>query len=63
VHEGPELHHIVLERGASQQQAALGIEPEEGLPPLALKVLDILGLVKDHIVPLLAAEGEVVLYH
>ncbi len=61
VHERPELHEVVLERGAGEEEAALGLEVEEGLPALGLEVLDVLGLVKDEVLPLLASEGGVVL--
>lgn len=63
VHERPELHHIVLERCASQEESSLSVEPEKRLPSLTLEVLDVLRLIQYHIVPLLASEGEVVLNH
>ena len=61
VHEGPELHEAVLERGAGEEEAALRVEVEQRLPPLRLEVLDVLGLVEHEVLPLLAAEGGVVL--
>ena len=61
VHERPELHHIILQGCASQQKSTLGVEAKECLPALRLEILDVLGLVEDHVVPLLAAEGEVIL--
>lgn len=54
VHEGPELHEVVLQGGASDEEAALGVEVQQGLPPLALPVLDHVGLVQNQILPLLA---------
>ena len=56
MHEGPELHEVVLQGGPGDQQAALGIEVEQRLPPLALPVLDHVGLVQDKVLPLLAPE-------
>lgn len=44
VHEGPQFHQVVLERGAGQQQAALAVEVKQSLPPLALEILDVLSL-------------------
>ncbi len=35
-----------LQRSASQKQSALGIEIDESLPPLALKVLNVMRLSK-----------------
>lgn len=50
-----------MKGGACQKETSPGVEPEQGLPPLALEVLDILGLIKHHVVPLLASEHKVVL--
>ncbi len=61
MHKGPKLHHIVLEGGACQKETSPGVEPEQRLPPLTLKVFDVLSLIKHHVVPLLASEHEVVL--
>ena len=61
MHEGPQLHDIILQGGTSEQESPFGVEPEQGLPPLAFEVLDVLGLVQDHIVPFLPPEGKVVL--
>ena len=61
MHEGPKLHDIILQGGSSQQKSPFGIEPEQGLPPLAFEVLNVLGLIQDHIVPLLSSEGKMVL--
>ena len=44
VHERPQLHQVVLQRGARQEQPALAVEVQQGLPALALEVLDVLGL-------------------
>ena len=63
VHERPQLHDVILQRRARQQKSSLGVEAQECLPALRLKVLDVLGLIEDHVVPLLAAEGKVVLNH
>ena len=63
VHEGPKLHHVVLKRRPCQQQSSLGVESKQGLPPLALEVLNILGLIEDHVIPLLPSECEVILNH
>ena len=56
VHEGPELHQVVLKGRSRQEQAPGGLEVEEELPPLGLEVLDVLRLVQDQVVPLLATE-------
>lgn len=63
MHERPQLHDIVLERRPRQQQPPLGIEAQQGLPPLTFEILYVLRLVQNHIVPLLAPEGEMVLDH
>lgn len=44
VHQRPQLHQVVLERGAGQQQTVGGLEVQQHLPPLGLEVLDVLGL-------------------
>jgi hypothetical protein len=36
----PKLHQTVLERSASEQESPLGVEVDQGLPALALKVLE-----------------------
>ena len=56
VHEGPQLHEAVLQRRAGEQEAAAGGEGEQRLPPLRLVVLDVVSLVQDQEVPLLALE-------
>ena len=61
VHQRPKLHYIVLEGRSREEKPPFRIEPEERLPALTLEVFDVLGLVENHIVPLLPAEGEVVL--
>lgn len=52
VHQGPQLHQAVLQRGSSEKEASLRVERQERLPPLALEVFDVLGLVQDKMVPL-----------
>lgn len=44
MHERPQLHEAILERGTSQEQTTLAVKVEESLPSLALEVLDVLGL-------------------
>ena len=61
MHERPELHHIVLQRCSREQKPSFGVESEKGLPALGLEVFDVLGFIEDHVVPFLAAEGEVIL--
>jgi hypothetical protein len=39
MHERPQLHQVILQWSACQQQPTLGIEVQEGLPPLGLEVL------------------------
>lgn len=45
VHERPQLHEAVLQGGPREEKPPLGVEGQQGLPPLALEVLDVLGLV------------------
>lgn len=52
VHERPELHEAVLQRGTGEEEPPLGVERQERLPALALEILDVLGLVQDEVVPL-----------
>jgi len=47
VEQTPELHEVVLERRAREQQPPLGVEVEQRLPALRAEVLDVVGLVKD----------------
>lgn len=61
VHQRPELHQRVLERRAGEKEPALRVEVEQRLPPLGSEVLDILGLVQDEVLPLFAAESDLVL--
>ncbi len=62
MHEGPELHEIVLQGRARDEQAALRVEVEQRLPPLALPVLDHVRLIQDEILPLLPLEHLCVLH-
>ena len=52
-----------MEGCAGQKESPLGVETEQGLPPLTLEVLDVLSLVEDHVVPFLSPEREVILDH
>ncbi len=56
VHERPKLHQVVLQRCASQQKTAAGIKAEQSLPALRLKVLDMMRLVENHVLPLFTLE-------
>ena len=62
VHERPQLHEVVLQRRAREQQAALRVEVEQRLPALGLEVLDVVRLVQDHVVPPLPPECARVLH-
>ena len=44
VHERPELHQVVLQRRARQEEAPGAVEREQCLPALAAEVLDVLRL-------------------
>ena len=44
VHERPQLHQVVLQGSARQQQSAQAVEVQQSLPALALEVLNVLGL-------------------
>jgi hypothetical protein len=61
VHQRPELHQVVLQRRAGQQQAVLRLEGQQRLPPLRLEVLDVMRLVEDQVVPRLAPKDDSVL--
>ena len=50
-----------LQWRAGQQEAPPAAEVEQELPALALEVLDVLRLVEDEVVPLLAPEARLVL--
>lgn len=56
VHERPDFHEVVLEGRSSEQETALRVVIEEDLPTLTLKVLDVLGLIEDHVLPLFPAQ-------
>lgn len=62
VHERPQLHQAVLQRGPREEETPLGVERQQRLPPLALEVLDVLSFVQDQVIPLslgLTDAGEV----
>ena len=46
----------------SDEQAALAVEVEQSLPPLALPVLDHVGFIQDQVFPLLAPEHLCILH-
>ncbi len=51
VHQGPQLHQRVLQRGAREQQPAPRRKRKQRLPTLRFEVLDVVGLVQDEVVP------------
>ena len=61
VHERPQLHQVVLQRRAGEQQATLRLKVEQRLPTLRAEVLDVLRLVEYEVLPLLASKRCVVL--
>ena len=61
MHERPQLHEVVLQRRAGEQQATRGVEGQQRLPALRAKVLDVLRLVEDQVLPALALERVLVL--
>ncbi len=56
MHERPELHERILEWCARQKETSLAVEREQRLPALGLEVLNVLGLIKDEVFPLLSLE-------
>ena len=52
VEQTPKLLELILQGGASQQEAALCDEPVQVPSQLALPVLHALRLINDHILPL-----------
>ena len=63
MHQRPQLHHIVLQRGSCQEQPPSGVESEQSLPPLALEIFDVLSLIQNHVIPLFAPKDKMVLNH
>jgi hypothetical protein len=63
VHQTPQFHDIILQWSSSQQQSPFSIESQQCLPPLRLKILDILRFIQHHVVPLLPSKRKMVLYH
>ncbi len=53
--------HRVLNRGTGEQQAVTALEAKERLPTCTRRVLNVLCLVKNHILPLDALEVLLVL--
>lgn len=62
VKKGPKLCEVVLQRSSCEQQPSLRVETDQSLPPLTLKVFDIVRLVKDHVVPFLSFECKGILH-
>lgn len=60
VEESPQLSHIILDGGACQEKAVPGLKLFQGVPPLRKDVLNSLGLVQNHELPLQSLEGFVV---
>ena len=63
MHEWPELHHIILQGCTSQEKSPFSVEAEKRLPSLTFEILDVLRLIKHHIVPLLSSESKMILDH
>ena len=61
VHQGPKLHHVVLQRRSCKKESTLGVETKKGLPSLTFEVLNILRFIKNHVIPLFPSECKVVL--
>ena len=63
MHQRPELHQVVLERRAGDEQPTLRVEVEHRLPALTLEVFDVMGLVENEVAPLLPPEDVLILHH
>lgn len=61
MHKRPELHDVILQWSSRQQQPPVRVESEQGLPSLRLEVLNVLGLVQNHVIPFLAPERKMIL--
>ena len=49
-----------MERSSSEEKPAVSFEVEKNLPSLRLEVFDILRLIEDHVIPLLASKNRMV---
>lgn len=56
VQQCPQLLHGVLDGGSGKEQTITAIEPKERFPSRTGRILDVLGFVQDHVLPLLALE-------
>lgn len=59
--ERPQFTNVILQRCSSQQQTMFSVKIEQNLPPLRLKIFDMLCFIQDHIVPLFSFEHFLVL--
>ena len=53
--------HVVLDRGTSQEEPVPALETKQCLPPSTGRVLDVLRLVQNHVLPLHTLEVLLVL--
>jgi len=60
VKKRPKLGEIVLQRCSSQKESAVSFEVKQDLPSLGFKILDVLSLIQDHVVPFFPPENGVV---
>lgn len=63
VQQTPQFHQIVLQRRTGEKQTPLCLETKESLPSLTAEVLDIVGLVQDHIYPALPSKDVLIGKH
>jgi hypothetical protein len=64
MHKRPQFHQVILERCTGQQKSPTATwKVEQKLPTLWLKILDVLSLVENQVMPLLPPEARVILDH
>lgn len=60
---GARTLHGVLDRSTSQQQSVSALETQKRLPSHTVRVLDVLSLIQDHVLPLYSLEVLLILRH
>ena len=56
MHERPKLTNIILQGSTSKKKPSLWVEIEQNLPSLGFEVLNVVGLIKDHVIPTLPSK-------
>lgn len=57
----PQFSNIILKRSSSKKKSVFGVKSQKDLPSLGFEIFNILGFIKDHVVPFFPSENFLIL--